>query len=96
MNYVKLPQGVRDSRERECYNVNRVKEALRREGLFPAVFLQVADAQRRNPDEAIAFLQDEFIKKNIQLPSAYTRNIDAFAEAAENLVLDLLAQGDEQ
>ena len=74
----------------------RDKEALRREGLFPAVFLQVADAQRRNPDEAIAFLQDEFIKKNIQLPSAYTRNIDAFAEAAENLVLDLLAQGDEQ
>ena len=67
----------------------RDKEALRREGLFPAVFLQVADA-------AIAFLQDEFIKKNIQLPSAYTRNIDAFAEAAENLVLDLLAQGDEQ
>lgn len=74
----------------------RDKEALRREGLFPAVFLQVAGAQRSNPDEAIAFLQDEFIKKNIQLPGAYTRNIDAFAEEAENLVLDLLAQGDEQ
>ncbi len=74
----------------------RDKEALRREGLFPAVFLQVADAQRRNSDESIAFLQDEFLKKNIQLPSAYTRNIDKLAESAENLVLDLLAQDDDR
>lgn len=74
----------------------RDKEALLREGLFPAVFLQVAAAQRNNPDEAIAFLQDEFLKKNIQLPSAYTRNVDKLAESAENLVLDLLAQDDDR
>lgn len=74
----------------------RDKEALRREGLFPAVFLQVADAQRRNVDESVAFLQDEFLKKNIQLPSSYTRNVDKLSEAAENLVLDLLARDDDR
>lgn len=43
MNYVKLPQGVRDSLERECYNVNRVKEALRREFLLSGYeFVQTA------------------------------------------------------
>lgn len=72
------------------------KEALRREGLFPAVFLQVSEAQRSRADEEIAFLQDEFLKKNIQLPSSYTKNIDELAEDAENLVLDLLSQGDDR
>lgn len=74
----------------------RDKDALRKEGLFPAVFLQVADAQKRNSDEAIAFLQDEFLKKNIQLPSAYARNVDDLAQSAEDLVLDLLAQDDDR
>lgn len=74
----------------------RDKDALRKEGLFPAVFLQVAEAQRSNPDEQIAYLQDEFLRKNVQLPSAYTRTIDQLAEEAENLVLDLLSQGDER
>lgn len=73
----------------------RDKEALRREGLFPAVFLQVAEAQRANPDDEIAFIQDEFLRKNVQLPSSYTRSIDELAEEAENLVLDLLAQRDD-
>ena len=41
MNYVKLPQGVRDSLERECYNVNRVKEALRREFLLSGLLVSV-------------------------------------------------------
>lgn len=74
----------------------RDKEALRREGLFPAVFLQVADAQRGNPDESIAFLQDEFLKKGIQLPSSYTRNVNELSQAAEDLVLDLLAQDEDR
>ncbi len=70
-------------------------EALRREGLFPAVFLQVADAQRENSDDAIAYIQEEFLKRNIQLPSAFTRRIDQLSDDAENLVLDLLNRGDE-
>lgn len=74
----------------------RDKEALRREALFPAVFLQVAEAQRADADDQVAFLQDEFFQRAIQLPSAYTRTIDQLAEDAENLVLDLLSQGDER
>ena len=71
------------------------KEALRREGLFPAVFLQVADALRADREDEIAYIQEEFLLKNIQLPSAYTRRIDDLAADAEDLVLDLLSRGDE-
>lgn len=73
----------------------RDREALRREGLFPAVFLETSDALRANPDGEISYLQEEFLKKNIQLPSAYARRVDDLAEEAENLVLDLLGRGDE-
>lgn len=73
----------------------RDRLALRREGLFPAVFLEASDALRANPDDEIAYLQEEFLKKNIQLPSAYTRRVDDLAQEAENLVLDLLSRGDE-
>ena len=74
----------------------RDKDALRREGLFPAVLLQVAEAQRENPEDAIAFLQDEFLKKNMQLPSVCAHKIDRLAQDAENLVLDLLSQSDDR
>lgn len=74
----------------------RDKGALRDEGLFPAVFLQVSEAQRANPDEEIAFLQEEFLKRTIQLPSEYTRRIDELAADAEDFVLDLLAQDGER
>lgn len=73
----------------------RDREALRREGLFPAVFLQAADALRADRDEEIAYLQEEFLKRNIQLPSSYTRRVDELSADAENLVLDLLGRGSE-
>lgn len=71
-------------------------EALRREGLFPAVFLQASEAVRSDRDEAIAYVQEEFLKKNIQLPSAYAKRIDRLAEEAESLVLDLLSRGEDK
>lgn len=74
----------------------RDKDALKREGLFPAVFLQVAEAQRENAEGEAAYLQDEFLKKNIPLPSFCVRAVDDLAEEAENLVLDLLSQGDDR
>ncbi len=74
----------------------RDKEALRREGLFPAVFLQVAEAQRNDVDGEKAYLQDEFLKKNVQLPGSCFRAVDDLAVEAENLVLDLLSQGDDR
>ncbi len=69
-------------------------EALAGEGLFPAVFLQAAEAQRANQDEAVAYIQEEFLKKNLQLPKAYAKRIDTLAEEAESLVLDLLSRGE--
>ncbi|MEF9841829.1 MAG: DNA repair exonuclease [Raoultibacter sp.] len=71
------------------------KEGLVREGLFPSVFLQASAAQQKNVEEAKAFLQEEFVRKNLHLPGATERNIAALSEEAENLVLDLLlGQGD--
>lgn len=74
----------------------RDKDELRRDGLFSGAFLQVSSAQRANRDDEIAYLQDEFLKRNIPLPSAYTRRIDQLAEDAENLVLDLLLREGER
>lgn len=72
------------------------REALRREGLFPAVFLDVADAQRGNVKGEVAYLQDEFLKRNLSLPSSCIRHVDDLSADAENLVLDLLTQGGEE
>ena len=74
----------------------RDKEALRSEGLFPSVFLQVAEAQRGNAEGEVAYVQDEFLKKNVPLPGSCIRAVQELAEDAENLVLDLLSQGDER
>ncbi len=72
----------------------RDTDALRREGLFPAVFLQVAEAQRANREDAVAYVQEEFLKKNLQLPKSYAKRIDALSAEAESLVLDLLSRGE--
>ena len=66
------------------------KEALRKEALFPAVFMQAADALRKNTEEEIAYLQDEFIKKNLKLSHKLEKNVDLLSKEAEDLVLDLL------
>ena len=60
------------------------------------MFLQASEAVRANRDEAIAYVQEEFLKKNIQLPSAYAKRIDRLAEEAESLVLDLLSRGEDK
>lgn len=69
------------------------KEALAAEGLFPAVFLEASVQLRANGDEAIAYIQDEFIKRNVALPSSPLPDMGKLSEEAENLVLDLLIQG---
>ena len=74
----------------------RDKQALREEGMFPAVLLQVADDQRASTEDAVAFLQNEFLERNLQMPSGVSRQLDALTTDAENLVLDLLSQGEDQ
>ncbi len=70
--------------------------AARREGMFPAVFLGVADSMREDEADEAAFLQDEFLRRNIALPSSLLQSIPTFAEEAQDMVLDLLYGGDEQ
>ncbi len=66
------------------------EKALRREGLFPATFLQAAEAQRRNPALGRALLQDEFLKLGMTLPARTERAVEELSNEAEHLVLDLL------
>ena len=70
------------------------KEALRGEGLFPAVFLGTARAQRSNVADEAAYLQEEFMGKGMKMPSSCVKQIDELSSQAEDLVLDLL-QGEE-
>lgn len=69
-------------------------EALRREGLFPSVFLQTADAMEENESEAIDYLQDEFLKRGIHLPGSVAKQVGCLSRDAKDLVLDLLSRGD--
>ena len=79
----------------DCTTAPRDLDALRAEGLFPATFLSVAAAQRDSVIGEVAFLQDEFLKRNLALPGSCIRHVDDLAQDAENLVLDLLCSGDD-
>lgn len=70
------------------------KAALKKEGLFPSVFLQVSSAFQSDLEEEIAYLQEEFFKKNVKLPRSCEKGILSLGEEAENLVLDLLIRGE--
>ena len=70
----------------------RDREALLAEGLFPAVFLRAAETLRADLDEERAYLQEEFLRRGIALPSAPSGQLDKLAAEAQELVLDLLTQ----
>ncbi len=67
----------------------------RREGLFPAVFLQVADAQRADLERG-GLCAGRVPEEERRAAQRLRRAIDDLAEEAENLVLDLLSQGDDR
>lgn len=72
------------------------RAALQAEGLFPAVFMRAAQAQREDTDDEVAYLQEEFLRRNVSLSDPFSeRKVNELAEQAERLVLDLLLQGDE-
>ena len=68
------------------------REALSREGLFAGQVIRVADTQHARSDEMVNFIQAEFVKRGIDVPSSLTRRIGEFDEAAERLVFDLLEE----
>lgn len=70
------------------------KESLASEGLFPAVLLQVARSQKEHEEEALGYLQDEFLKKNLTVSRSVERSLEKLADEAESLVLDLLGQSE--
>ncbi len=71
------------------------RENLSREGLFTGQVLRVADRQRSRADEMVNFIQAEFVKRGIDVPSSLARRIGEFDEAAETLVFDLLEEADD-
>lgn len=70
------------------------EEALRAEGLFPAVFLRTADAMAADVPAQIDYLQEEFLARNIPLTAGLSeKKARRMAAEATDLVLDLLIQG---
>ena len=105
-SYLRQPDVIRDLRKRinDAYPsfycdalVDRTRpvldrEAVLREGLFPAYALRVADEQRREKEQAVNYVQAEFVRYGIDIPASLARKIDAFEDAAETLVIDLLRE----
>ena len=48
------------------------------------------------PEEQIAFLQQEFLDRGLQMPSSCAGKVGKLSEQAEDLVLDMLSQGEER
>ena len=64
------------------------------DGTFPAVVATMADEQRGREEVLINYVQNEFVKRGIPVPSALSRRVGVFNDAAEALVLDLLREGE--
>lgn len=74
----------------------RSKKALKKEALFPAVFLQTSEAYRKDPRAELTYIQEEFLAKNLTLSSESVKSLEQLSLDAENLVLDLLSQEDDR
>ena len=68
------------------------KPALKAEGLFPAVLMSVADAQRQAIADQETVLQDAFMQAKLVPPSFAPGAVDGLLDQAEDLVLDLLVR----
>ncbi len=69
------------------------RKALSEENLFPAVLMRQARTQAEGREEAVAYLQREFLQKNLQMPIACVKNLDDLESQSEDLLLDLLCGG---
>lgn len=61
-------------------------------GLFTQIVAELAAEQRSREDVMINFVQNEFVKRGIAVPSSLSRRVGDFTEAAETLVTDLLRE----
>ena len=70
------------------------EEALRAEGLFPAVFLRTVDRLSEDVEGQIDYLQEEYLARNVPLTAALSeKKARQLTNEAARLVLDLLLQG---
>ena len=67
-------------------------DALKREGLFPATYLQALDRLREDPAKMRSFLEGEFLKHDLVLPNLSNSQLETMAQRAQSDVLDLLGQ----
>ncbi len=67
-------------------------DALRKEGLFPAVFLDAMDSFEQEKASSVSVLESEFTARNLPLPKGLDLGMEASCAEAEALVLDLLGK----
>ena len=68
------------------------KDALRKEGLFPAVFLDAISSFAQNKPHSVSVVESEYTARNLPLPKGLESGMDAACEQAETLLLDLLGK----
>lgn len=68
------------------------KAALRAEGLFPAMLMRTADAQRAHLDEQRIALEEAFMEAKLTPPALPDGKLAALMDEAEDEVLGLLVQ----
>lgn len=75
----------------------RDEEALRAEGMFPAVFLRATEAFGADVAGQIDFLQEEFLARGIPLTASLSeKKARRLTGEAASLVLDLLGRGGDE
>ncbi len=68
------------------------KDALRREGLFPAVFLDAVSSFAQDKRRCVLAVESEYTARSLPLPKGLESGMDAACKEAETLVLDLLSK----
>ena len=70
-------------------------QTLRKEGLFPSVYLDVMDSYRDHKDKVVLDLEKQFYQRDLSMPSLLESKYSDLCSDAELLVLDLLGRDGE-
>ncbi len=70
-------------------------KTLQKEGLFPAVYLDVMKACRSEKEATLIDLEKQFYQRDLSLPSSLEAKYKDLCDEAETLVLDLLGRDGE-
>ena len=67
------------------------KDAIEKEGLFPAVYLSTMRAQKKDKVDGLSYLEQQFSALDLPVPKLQ-RRFDEACKEAESLVFDLLSE----